>query len=75
MKFMDGTLYNLFYFIDSNSIFLISHIDHVFMTTNLSLDQINTRLNIVNEKDETIRTTRSIGSTLEFLGLLVKNTQ
>jgi hypothetical protein len=72
---MGGMLYNLFYFLDSSFLFLNSYIDDVFMTTNLSLGQINARLDIANEKDENIRITRSIGSTVEFLDVLVENNQ
>lgn len=43
------------------------------MTTNWSLDQIKARLNIANEQDENIRITHTIGSTVEFLDVLVEN--
>ncbi|CAF1391421.1 unnamed protein product [Rotaria sp. Silwood1] len=49
------------------------YIDDVFMTTNLSLDQIKIRLNIADEQDENIRITHTIGSTVEFLDVLVEN--
>ena len=42
------------------------------MTTN-SLNQINVQLNKIEKKDENIRITRSIGSTVEFLDVLVEN--
>ncbi|CAF3717848.1 unnamed protein product [Rotaria sp. Silwood1] len=45
------------------------------MTTNLSLDQIKIRLNIADEQDENIRITHTIGSTVEFLDVLVENNQ
>jgi len=48
------------------------YIDDVFMTTN-SLNQINIPLNRIEKKDENIRITRSIGSTMEFLDVLVEN--
>jgi hypothetical protein len=45
------------------------------MTTNLPLNQINMLIDRVNEKDENIRITRSIGSSVEFLDVYVKNNQ
>ncbi|CAF4171925.1 unnamed protein product, partial [Rotaria sordida] len=51
------------------------YIDDVFMTTNLSIDQIKARLNIAHEQDENIRITCTIGSTVEFLDVLVDNNQ
>jgi hypothetical protein len=42
------------------------------MTTN-SLEQINIQLNKIEKKDENIRITRSLGSTIEFLDVLVEN--
>ena len=45
------------------------------MTTNLSLDQINELLDGENNKDENIRISRSIGSTVEFLDVGVDNNQ
>ena len=45
------------------------------MTTNLSFDQINARLDRANEKDENTRITRSIGATVEFLDVLIENNQ
>ena len=72
MNSMVGLLYNRFYFIDSNISFLNRYIDDVFMTTN-SLHQINVQLNKIEKKDENIRITRSIGSTVEFLDVLVEN--
>ena len=42
------------------------------MTTN-SLNEMNILLNRIEEKDENIRITRSIGSTMEFLDVLVEN--
>ena len=67
---MAGRLYNLFYFVAF--LFLNRYIDDVFMTTN-SLNQINIQLNKIEKKDENIRITRSIGSTVEFLDVLVEN--
>ncbi|CAF4357233.1 unnamed protein product, partial [Adineta steineri] len=49
------------------------YIDDVFMTTNLSVDQINLLLDRANGKDENIHISRSIGSTIEFLDVLVNN--
>ena len=46
--------------------------DDVFMTSN-SLAQINVQLNRVEKKDENIRITVSMGTTLEFLDVLVTN--
>jgi hypothetical protein len=43
------------------------------MTTNLPLDQINMLLDRANTKDPNIRITRSIGSTVEFLDVLLEN--
>jgi len=45
------------------------------MTTNLPLDQINLLLDRANTKDENIRISRSIGSTIEFLDVCVDNNQ
>ncbi|CAF3270828.1 unnamed protein product [Rotaria sp. Silwood2] len=56
---------------DSN----VMYIDDIFMTTNLSLDQIKIRLNIADEQDGNIRITHTIGSTVEFLDVLVENNQ
>ena len=42
------------------------------MTTN-SLNQINIQLNKIEKKDENIRITRSLGSTIEFLDVQVEN--
>jgi hypothetical protein len=48
------------------------YIDDVFMTTN-AFDQINIQLNRMEKKDENIRITRSIGTTVEFLDVLLTN--
>jgi hypothetical protein len=48
------------------------YIDDVFMTTN-SLNQLNILLNRMEKKDENIRITRSFGSTIEYLDVLVNN--
>jgi hypothetical protein len=45
------------------------------MTTNLTLEQINLLLDRANNKDENIRISRSIGSTVEFLDVCVDNNQ
>ena len=45
------------------------------MTTNLPIDQMHVLLDIANRKDENIRITRSIGTTIEFLDVLVHNNQ
>ncbi|CAF0960716.1 unnamed protein product [Didymodactylos carnosus] len=50
----------------------VRYIDDVFMTTN-ALAHISVELNRVEKNDENIRITRSIGSTLEFLDVLVTN--
>ena len=42
------------------------------MTTN-TMDQLNIHLNLAEKKDDNIRITRSIGSTLEFLDVLIEN--
>ncbi len=55
--------------------FLHRYIDDVFMTTNLSLDQINRLLDTANNKDPNIHITRSIGSVVEFLDVSVQNNQ
>ena len=46
----------------------------MFMTTN-SLDEINTLLNRMERSDENIQINRSLGSTVEFLGVRVSNNQ
>jgi hypothetical protein len=51
------------------------YIDDVFMTSNLSLDQINILLDEANHRDENIRITRSIGTTVQFLDVSVENDQ
>ena len=43
------------------------------MTTNLSLNEINRLLDSVNNKDENIHISRSIGSTIEFLDVYIDN--
>ena len=43
------------------------------MTTNLPLNQINKLLDTANNKDENIRISRSVGSTIEFLDVIVNN--
>lgn len=43
------------------------------MTTNLSLDEITTRLDLANTKDENIRITTTIGSKIEFLDVFIEN--
>jgi hypothetical protein len=48
------------------------YIDDVFMTTN-SLDQIQVQLNRAEKKDKNIQITRSLGTTVEFLDVLVTN--
>ena len=45
------------------------------MTTNLSLDDINQPLDSVNNRDENICISRSIGSTVEFLDVCVDHDQ
>ena len=45
------------------------------MTTNLPLDQINELLDTANNKDENIRISRSVGSTIEFLDVIVNNNE
>jgi hypothetical protein len=45
------------------------------MTTNLPSDQINELLDTANTKDENIRISRSIGSTVEFLDVSIHNSQ
>jgi len=51
------------------------YIDDVFMTTNLSFDQINELLDRANVKDENISISRSIGSNVEFLDVSIQNNQ
>ncbi|CAF0927363.1 unnamed protein product [Adineta ricciae] len=51
------------------------YIDDVFMTSNLSLDKINFMLDVVNNQDENIRITRSIGLNAQFLDVSVYNNQ
>ncbi|CAF4271436.1 unnamed protein product, partial [Adineta steineri] len=51
------------------------YIDDVFMTTNLPLNQINILLDQVNNADENINITRSVGSTAEFLDVSVFNNE
>lgn len=51
------------------------YIDDVFMTTNLPIDQMHILLDIANRKDENIRITRSLGTTIEFLDVSVHNNQ
>ena len=51
------------------------YIDDVFMTSNLSLDQINLLLDEANDRDQNIRMTRSIGNTVQFLDVSVENNQ
>jgi len=48
------------------------YIDDVFMTTN-SWNQLNILLNRMEKKDENIRITRSMGSTIAFLDVLISN--
>ena len=50
------------------------YIDDVFMTTN-SFDELNILLNQMETKDENIRITRSVGSTIEFLDVFICNDQ
>ncbi|CAF4437403.1 unnamed protein product, partial [Rotaria magnacalcarata] len=49
------------------------YIDDIFMTTNLSFDEINTRLIEANQQDENIRLTHTISSKVEYLDVLVEN--
>ncbi|CAF1448082.1 unnamed protein product, partial [Adineta steineri] len=49
------------------------YIDDVFMTTNLSFDQIKSQLDTANNRDHNIKISYSIGSTVEFLDVLVEN--
>ncbi|CAF4602870.1 unnamed protein product, partial [Didymodactylos carnosus] len=49
------------------------YIDDVFMTNNLSLEAITDQLRKADEKDANIRISRSIGSSIEFLDVLVEN--
>ncbi|CAF1475610.1 unnamed protein product, partial [Adineta steineri] len=49
------------------------YIDDVFMTTNLSFDQIKSQLDMTNNRDNNIKISYSIGSTVEFLDVLVEN--
>ena len=51
------------------------YIDDVFMTSNLSLDQINLLLDEANDRDQNIQITRSIGNTVQFLDVSVENNQ
>ncbi len=63
-------------FINRSNLFdIYRYIDDVFMTTNLTLEQINLLLDRANNKDENIRISRSIGSTVEFLDVCVDNNQ
>ena len=54
---------------------LFRYIDDVFMTTNLSLDEINRLLDSASNKDENISISRSIGPTVEFLDVCIDNNQ
>ncbi|CAF1569010.1 unnamed protein product, partial [Rotaria magnacalcarata] len=49
------------------------YIDDIFMTTNLSFDEINVRLIEANQQDENIRLTHTISSKVEYLDVLVEN--
>ena len=49
------------------------YIDDVFMTTNLSLDQIKLQLEQANESDINIHISHSVGTRVEFLDVLVEN--
>ena len=51
------------------------YIDDVFMTSNLSLDEIHLLLDEANNRDENIRITRSIGTLVQFLDVSVENDQ
>ena len=51
------------------------YIDDIFMTTNLPLNEISQLLDRANSRDENIKITRSIGSTIEFLDVSVSNDQ
>lgn len=48
------------------------YIDDVFITTN-SFDALNILLNRMEQKDENIRITRSVGATIEFLDVFICN--
>ncbi|CAF4220059.1 unnamed protein product, partial [Rotaria sordida] len=49
------------------------YIDDIFMTTNLSFDEIKVRLIEANQQDENIRLTHTISSKVEYLDVLVEN--
>ncbi|CAF4331924.1 unnamed protein product, partial [Rotaria sordida] len=49
------------------------YIDDVFMTTNLTHDQIKAKLENVHRKDPNIRISYSIQSTIDFLDVTVSN--
>ena len=51
------------------------YIDDVFMTSNLSLDEIHLLLDEANSRDENIRITRSIDTIVQFLDVSVENNQ
>ena len=51
------------------------YIDDVFMTSNLSVAEINQLLDQANNRDENIRITRSIDTVVQFLDVSVENQQ
>ena len=51
------------------------YIDEVFMTSNLSLDQIHLLLDEANDRDENIRITRPTSTAVQFLDVSMKNNQ
>jgi len=53
----------------------LRYIDDVFMTSNLSLDQINTILDQANSKDPNIHITSSIGMNINFLDVNAVNSE
>ena len=52
--------------------YVCRYIDDVFMTTN-SINELNTILDQLEHKDKNIRITRSFGSRIEFLDVLINN--
>ena len=63
--FFDDLLYVFFLF--------IRYIDDVFMTTNLSGDEIKVKLDTADQKDANIRITYKIQSCIDFLDVIVTN--